>query len=147
MLEIERKRHKGISLQLALLMQPPDLTFVCQQAPDAHRILIEHVSVVVGTDMHSLYQQFTILNIDPAVLQVDPSGTQALDLRTFQFNAGFQRFQNEVFMARFTVCGNGFCCRTLLSGCHSARLLSPLWFVVSVYHFFMVLQGLFLKKL
>lgn len=108
MFEIERKRHKGISLQLALLMQPPDLTFVCQQAPDAHRILIEHVSVVVGTDMHSLYQQFTILNIDPAVFQVDPSGTQALDLRTFQFNAGFQRFQNEVFMARFTVCGNGF---------------------------------------
>ena len=147
MFEIERKRHKGISLQLALLMQPPDLTFVCQQAPDAHRILIEHVSVVVGTDMHSLYQQFTILNIDPAVFQVDPSGTQALDLRTFQFNTGFQRFQNEVFMARFTVCGNGFCCRTLLSGCHSARLLSPLWFVVSVYHFFMVLQGLFLKKL
>ena len=78
MFEIERKRHKGISLQLALLMQPPDLTFVCQQAPDAHRILIEHVSVVVGTDMHSLYQQFTILDIDPAVLQVDPSGTQLL---------------------------------------------------------------------
>ena len=34
MFEIERKRHQRVSLQLALLVQPPDLVFVCQKPPD-----------------------------------------------------------------------------------------------------------------
>ena len=147
MFEIERKRHKGISLQLALLMQPPDLTFVCQQAPDAHRILIEHVSVVVGTDMHSLYQQFTILNIDPAVFQVDPSGTQALDLRTFQFNAGFQRFQNEVFMRASRFVAMVFVAGRSLVGAIPRASFLHCGLLYQYTIFFMVLQGLFLKKL
>ena len=36
MLEVERKRHKGVTLQLALLMQPPDLILVGQQRSEEH---------------------------------------------------------------------------------------------------------------
>ncbi len=68
--------------------------------------------------MHALYQKFAVLNVHPAVLQVDPAGPQAFDLGTLEFNAGLQRFEHEVFMARFTVGGNGFCCRTLWTNGH-----------------------------
>ena len=80
--------------------------------------------MVVGGDVHSLDQQLAVLNVDPAVFQVYAAGTQALDLGAFQLNAGLQRFQNEVLVARFPVCGNRLGCRTLFGRCHSARLLS-----------------------
>ena len=103
-----------------------NLAFMRQQAAGAAGIFIKDIPLVVGTDMHSLYQQFTILNIDPAVLQVDPSGTQALDLRTFQFNAGFQRFDDKILVARFTVLGNHLFAGLFL--CHQAHLLSKPFF-------------------
>lgn len=97
--------------------------------------------------MHSLDQQLTVLNIDPAVFQVHAAGTQALDLGAFQLNAGLQRFQNEILVARFPVCGNRLGCRTLFGRCHSARLLSRFGIVTLVYHIFVDFQGHFLKKL
>ena len=109
----------------ALLVQPPDLVFVCQKPPDTQRVLVEDVAVVVGRDVHALDQQFAVLNVHPAVLQVDPAGTQAFDLGALELNAGLQRFQNEILMARFAVGGDGFGRRALLGGCHAARLLSP----------------------
>ena len=36
-LEVERKGNESIALQLALLVQPPDLVFVCQKPPDTQR--------------------------------------------------------------------------------------------------------------
>ena len=48
MLEIQRKRHQSVALQLALLVQPPDLFFMCQQTPDPQGVLIEDVAVVIG---------------------------------------------------------------------------------------------------
>jgi len=90
---------------------------------------------------------FAVFDIDPAVLQVHAAGTQAFHLGAFQLHAGLQRFQNEVFMARFTVGGDGFGRRTLFGGCHGARLLSPFRFVVSVYHVSSDFQEDFLKKL
>ena len=75
--------------------------------------------------MHSLYQQLTVFNIDPAVFQVDASGTQAFHLCALQLHTRFQRFQNKILVARFTVCGDGFGRRTLFGGCHATRLLSP----------------------
>ena len=81
--------------------------------------------MVVGSDVHSLDQQLAVFDIDPAVFQVHAAGTQALDLSAFQLNAGLQRFQNEILVARFAVGGDGFGRRALLGGCHAARLLSP----------------------
>ena len=69
MLEVERKGNESIALQLALLVQTPDLGLVGQQTPHPQRVLIEDVAVVVGSDVHSLDQQLAVLNIDPAVLQ------------------------------------------------------------------------------
>ena len=74
--------------------------------------------------MHPLDQKLAVLNIDPAVLQVDAARTQALDLGALQFNAGLQRFEHEVLVARLAVCGDGFGRRTFLGRCHEARLLS-----------------------
>ena len=124
MLEVERKRHKSVALQLALLVQPPDLILVGQQPPHPHGVLIEDVAVVVGGDVHSLDQQLAVLNIDPAVFQVDAAGTQALDLGAFQLDARFQRFEHEILVTRLAVCGDGLCRRTFLGRCHEARLLS-----------------------
>ena len=125
MLEIKRERHQRIALQLALLVQTPDLTFVRQKPPDTHRILIEQVAVVVRADVHPLYQQLAIFNIYPAVLQVDPAGPQAFHLGAFELHTGLQRFQNKIFVARFAVGGDALGRRALLCGCHAARLLSP----------------------
>ena len=98
---------------------------MCQKPPDTQRVLVEDVAVVVGRDVHALDQQFAVLNVHPAVLQVDPASPQAFDLGALELNAGLQRFQNEILVARFAVGGDGFGRRALLSGCHAARLLSP----------------------
>ena len=44
MLEVERKGNESIALQLALLVQAPDLGLVGQQTPHPQRVLIEDVS-------------------------------------------------------------------------------------------------------
>lgn len=86
--------------------------------------------------MHSLDQQLAVLNIDPAVLQVDAAGTQALDLGAFQLDARFQRFEHEILVTRLAVCGDGLCRRTFLGRCHEARLLSftPEAVFISIAH-------------
>ena len=66
---------------------------------------------------HSLDQKLAVLNIDPAVLQVDAAGTQALDLGAFQLDARFQRFEHEILVTRLAVCGDGLCRRTFLGRC------------------------------
>ena len=63
MLKIKRERHQRIALQLALLVQTPDLGLVGQQTPHPQRVLIEDVAVVVGSDVHSLDQQLAVLNL------------------------------------------------------------------------------------
>lgn len=136
MLEVERKGNESIALQLALLVQTPDLGLVGQQTPHPQRVLIEDVAVVVGSDVHSLDQKLAVLNIDPAVLQVDAAGTQALDLGAFQLDARFQRFEHEILVTRLAVCGDGLCRRTFLGRCHEARLLSftPEAVFISIAH-------------
>ena len=97
--------------------------------------------------MHSLDQQLAVLNIDPAVFQVYAADTQALDLGAFQLNAGLQRFQNKILVARFPVCGNRLGCRTLFGRCHSARSFLSLWYRYVSISYFCGFQGRFLKKL
>ena len=45
MLEVERQRHQGVALQLALLLKMPDLVLVRQQAARTVRVLIEDIAV------------------------------------------------------------------------------------------------------
>ena len=79
--------------------------------------------------------------------RIHTGSTMKSGIGAFQLNAGLQRFQNEILVARFPVCGNRLGCRTLFGRCHSARLLSRFGIVTLVYHIFVDFQGRFLKKL
>ena len=147
MLEVERKRHKGVALQLALLVQPPDLVLVGQQPPHPHGVLIEDVAVVVWGDVHSLDQQLAVLNIDPAVFQVHASRARRL-LTSVPFSSTpVSSASRTKYSWRFPVCGNRLGCRTLFGRCHSAPPFYRFGIVTLVYHIFVDFQGHFLKKL
>ena len=108
MLEVERKRHKSVALQFALLVQPPDLVLVGQQPAGPQRVAVEDVALLVGADVHAPHIELAVLHVAPGVLQVHLAHAQALHFGAHQFDAGLQAFHHEVLVPGLPVQGNGF---------------------------------------
>lgn len=63
---------------------------MCQQTPRTARVLVEDVALLIGADVDALGDQLAVIDVCPGILQVDPSGAQALDLGAYQLDACFQ---------------------------------------------------------
>ena len=95
-----------------------------QQTAGTARIFVKDVAVVVGADVHALYDQLAVVNVGPGVFQVGSAGTQAFDLGADKLDACFQGFHHKVLVAGLTVQGNHLFAGFFLS--HEAHLFS-LW--------------------
>ena len=82
--------------------------------------------------MDALGDQLAVIDVCPGILQVDPSGAQALDLGAYQLDACFQCLDDKVFVAHLTVDGNHFFPTLVL--CHRAHLLCYCGRILSIAH-------------
>ena len=103
--KVERKRNQRVTLQLDLLPQAADLAFMGQQTAGTARIFVKDVAVVVGADVHALYDQLAVVNVGPGVFQVGSAGTQLLpqaqlDRFMVRLEMGYPDFASQVNILR-----------------------------------------------
>ena len=69
-LQINRKGDQGKSVLLDLSQQPHDLPLMHQKPAGSAGIRIKPVAVIIGGDVHLVYQKFSVLNTAPSIFQI-----------------------------------------------------------------------------
>ncbi len=104
--EIGRQRNDGITLLFDQTEQTHDLTFVHEQFACTHRIAVKNIALVIGGNMHTVQQQFTVFDHAIGILEIEFALANGFDFRAAQFNTGFVGFHDKIFMISLTVGGN-----------------------------------------
>ena len=106
--EINLQRDQGITLSHDFALQLADLVPVKKQFSGPERIRIKNASLFIRTDVYPFSPDFTGPDLCPAFFQVDPTLTDAFDLRAGKNDTAFQLVLNKVIMIRFPVLSDHF---------------------------------------
>ena len=119
-LEIDFQGNQRQSLFLGLAVETLDLPFVEQQFSHPQVFVIGTVAVGIGSDMHVMEKDFSILDKGIAVFQIGLPVAQRLHLRTDQDNPRFIGIVDEIIQSRRFILADDFL-RTIL------LLIAPLF--------------------
>ena len=117
MLEIDLERHQGKALLPGLAEQLHDLSLMHQQLARTQRIVIEDISLFIGTDMHILHKNLAIPDDCIAVLEIGPARPQGLYFRPLQSQTGLIGLMDKEIMT---------CLAILASNLHANVFLSQM---------------------
>ena len=98
-----------------------------QQFPDAQRVFIEYVALLVRTDVHAVDEYLITLNADEGLLDAAFSHAEGFYFRTCKCNSRLISIQDKIVMIRLFIVRNHLALRFCLS-----HLLSPLFFPLQV---------------
>ena len=103
--KIEAEGHKGIALFLDFSEQAVNFPPVQKEFPISKRIFIENISPLIGVDMHTYNEAFSVSNLTKGLLNGSLSEAERFDFRSEKLNAAFQAFLHEKIMeSLFVVC-------------------------------------------
>ena len=77
-----------------------------EKLSDAHRVLVEDISVVIGGNVHTVYEKLAVVDSTPAVLKVYAASADRFDLGADKLNACFKAFEDKIFVPNLAVFGN-----------------------------------------
>ena len=107
--KVQGKRNQCQTFLLKRSIQLENFTLVHQHLARTNRVLVKDVALFIGGNMHLLDKQFPVLNVTPAVLEVDLSLAQRFDLGTKQFDAGLVSLLYKIVMSCFSIDCDGLC--------------------------------------
>ena len=87
-----------------------------QQLARTDGVAVKDVALFIGGDVHLLDEQLAVLDVAPAVLEVNLSQPQRFDLGAAQLDAGLIGLLHKIVMPRLSVDRDGFG-----SGCLTVR--------------------------
>ena len=102
-LEIHAQGYQGIPVLLDIRLQTVDLPLVHQQAAGPHRVPVEDVAVLVGTDMHSVEIHLAVFGDAVGILQIKRKGPDGFELRTVKLKPRLIAVLDEIVMVCLTV--------------------------------------------
>ena len=102
-LEIDRERDEGVAVLLDERMELVDLTLVQQQPLGAVGVVVEDVALVVGRDVHGVDHGLAVFHNAVAVLEVERSRADGLDLRPLQLDTGLETVLHKVVVIGLAV--------------------------------------------
>ena len=102
-LEIDREWDEGVAVLLDERVELVDLTLVQQQPLGAVGIVVEDVALVVGRDVHGVDHGLAVFHDAVAVLEVERSGADGLDLRPAKLDTGLETVLHKVIVIGLAV--------------------------------------------
>ena len=126
--EIEREGNKGNSLLRDETEKLEDLALVHQKLALTHRVAIEDISVLIGTDVHTDDEKLAVLEVAVGVLEIDRACAQTFDLRAEKLDARLVFFVHEIVVIRFFVLGNYLMPALFIS--QNGHLLFSVWNII-----------------
>ena len=113
--------HAGVELD--------NLPLVHQKAAGPHRVFIEDVAVLVGTDVHTPDKKLAVFDGAESILQIHVAAPDGFDLRSGQLNAGLEALKHKVFVEGLAVGGDLLhallLCRHLLTSFSVVQIILP----------------------
>ena len=74
-----------------------------QKSFHPHRVTVKDVALFIRADVHSFDENFAVINTAPGIFQIDPSGTDRLDLGSEKLDPGFVGFEDKIIVISFFV--------------------------------------------
>ena len=108
-LEVDLEGNEGLSLFFHFTDQTLDFLFVQEEFSGPSRFVVSVVGKGIGADVHVVQKGLSTGDLGVAVLQVRPSQSQGLHLRTLQDHTGFVCIQDEVVMPGLAILAYGLC--------------------------------------
>ena len=107
-LQVHFERHERESLLLDGADQAADFTLMHEQFPHAERVFVENIPLLIGIDVHPVNKNFSVPNINPALLHGAVPHTERLDLRAEKLDSGLERLKNKIVEAGFFIVRDEF---------------------------------------
>ena len=129
-LEVQGQGDEAVAVPLDVAEQLHNLPLVHEQLALAQGISVKDISLLIGGDMHTHHEHLAVLDGAIAILQIDRTGPEALDLGAGKGNAAFIGLLHEIVVPGLAVDGDDFAVGFLFV-CQSPNTPFALDFILS----------------